>query len=88
MGLPAMTSDTPDYGTLSGAEFLREVGVDPKKWAVAMFQAMDRFEVNADQMGIGEVGDQVRIDFLEAWLRDAMDAARKALPPIIDGAAG
>jgi hypothetical protein len=64
-----------DYTTLSGAEFQREVGDDPEKWAEAFDQAVRSRDGNAPN------GHDERIAFWLPWFRDAMDAARKAKPP-------
>jgi hypothetical protein len=54
-----------DYRTLSGAEFLREVGDDPDKWAdAAMLKAEDR-------------GYKLDRDWLRDLLADVMYVARK-----------
>jgi len=54
-----------DYRTLSGAEFLREVGDDPDKWAdAAMLKAED-------------LGYKIERDWLRDLLADAMETARK-----------
>ena len=57
----------PDYTTMSGAEFQRAVGVDPKKWAAAFMQRHLR---SAAVIGFDN-------DELARWFRDAMDAARR-----------
>ena len=55
----------PDYRTLSGAEFQREVRDDPDKWAdAAMISAED-------------AGYKLDRDWLRSLLEDAMEAARK-----------
>ena len=64
-----------DYRTLSGAEFQREVGVDPDKWADAAIEdARSR-------------GFTVKRDWLRAVLADAMDAAacRGSIREVIEG---
>ena len=54
-----------DYRTLSGAEFQREVGDDPDKWAdAAMLKAED-------------LGYKIERDWLRDLLADAMYIARK-----------
>ena len=58
-----------DYTTLSGADFQREVGTDPIKWAEAFLQRHPPFKelpTHEDQVG-----------YLAAWFADAMEAARK-----------
>jgi hypothetical protein len=60
-----------DYTTMSGAEFQRAVGVDPRKWAEAFTAVID-----ASLQGKA-LSDEDRIAFAEGWFRDAMDAARK-----------
>ena len=57
-----------DYRSLSGAEFQREVGTDPARWAEAFAQraaAMSEL-----------ISDGLR-DELAEWFADAMEAARK-----------
>jgi len=54
-----------DYRTLSGAEFQREVGDDPDKWADAAMIAAE------------DLGYKVDRDWLRDLLADAMEAARK-----------
>ena len=55
----------PDYRTLSGADFQREVGDDVDKWAdAAMISAED-------------AGYKIDRDWLRSLLDDAMEAARK-----------
>ncbi|HEY2616139.1 MAG TPA: hypothetical protein VGI78_02265 [Acetobacteraceae bacterium] len=66
-----------DYTVMSGAEFQREVGTDTRKWAEAMYQALAAFPGD-------NASEEERTDFLERWLSDAMDAARKAKPPAIN----
>jgi len=57
-----------DYRTLSGAEFLREVGADPDKWAEAFAQRA---------LAMSEsISDGLR-DELAEWFADAMNAARE-----------
>ena len=56
---------TPDYRTLSGADFQREVGDDVDKWTdAAMISAED-------------AGYKIDRDWLRSLLDDAMEAARK-----------
>jgi hypothetical protein len=63
-----------DYRTLSGAEFLREVGDDPDKWAdAAMLKAEDR-------------GYKLDRDWLRDLLADVMYVARKhSIRNVIEG---
>lgn len=63
-------TDTPDYTTMSGAEFQRAVGADPEKWAAAFCQAM-----KADGY------DRMSIALVSKWFRDAMRARLSAAPP-------
>jgi hypothetical protein len=55
---------------LSGAQFQREVGADPDKWAAAFLAAYAQAE--------GVRTDADRLAFVAGWMRDAMDAAVKA----------
>lgn len=55
---------------LSGAEFQREVGADPEKWAKRLYDAME-------MQGEALRSEADRVAFLAGWLRDAMDAAAK-----------
>jgi hypothetical protein len=58
---------------MSGAEFQREVGPDPFKWAqrfLDAYAASDAVRSDAD-----------RLAFVASWFRDAMDAAVKARGP-------
>jgi hypothetical protein len=55
---------------LSGAQFSRQVGIDPEKWAarfLAVYAEADGVRTDAD-----------RLAFVTAWFRDAMEAAVKA----------
>jgi hypothetical protein len=63
-----------DYRSLSGAEFLREVGDDPDKWAdAAMLKAEDR-------------GYKIDRDWLRDLLADVMYIARKnSIRNVIEG---
>ena len=54
-----------DYRTLSGAEFQREVGTDPDKWADAAMIAAE------------DLGYKIERDWIRSLLADAMEAARK-----------
>ena len=54
-----------DYRTLSGAEFQREVGTDPDKWADAAMIAAE------------DLGYKIDRDWIRSLLADAMEAARK-----------
>ena len=67
----------PDYTTMSGAVFKREVGTDPAKWAEALLQNMQREDA--------PIGDAERIAFVAAWFADAMDAARREASVRLDG---
>jgi hypothetical protein len=62
---------------LSGAEFQREVAVDPEKWAKRLYDAME---------GQGEAlrTEADRVAFLASWFRDFGDAVLKTKPPAID----
>ena len=55
----------PDYRTMGGAEFARQVGADPEKWAEAFRQR----ELPGTDIDTAEIA---------AWFRDAMEAAVKA----------
>jgi hypothetical protein len=59
---------------LSGAEFQREVAVDPEKWARRLYDAME-------MQGEALRTEADRVAFLARWIRDAMDAAVKAHHP-------
>ena len=54
-----------DYRTLSGAEFQREAGTDPDKWADAAMAAAE------------DLGYKIERDWIRSLLADAMDAARQ-----------
>ena len=56
-----------DTTTLTGAQFRREVGADPEKWAAAFLAAYAKAE--------GVRTDADRLAFVAGWMRDAMDAA-------------
>ena len=53
-----------DYRSLSGAEFQREVGDDPDKWADAAMAAAQ------------DLGFKIERDWLRSLLADAMEVAR------------
>ena len=55
-----------DYRTLSGAEFQREVGDDPDKWADAAMAAAQ------------DLGFKIERDWLRSLLADAMEVARQS----------
>jgi hypothetical protein len=55
---------------LSGAQFQREVGADPERWAAAFLAAYAQAE--------GVRTDADRLAFVAAWFRDFGDAAVKA----------
>lgn len=67
-----------DYSKLSGAEFSREVGDDPHKWAAALVQAFNR-RLNEGP----HEGNEGLIGFFERWIADAMAAARATTPPVV-----
>jgi hypothetical protein len=54
---------------MTGAQFARQVGADPKKWAAEFLRAYtsESLRTDADRQA-----------FVEAWCRDAMEAAVKA----------
>jgi hypothetical protein len=62
---------------LSGAEFQREVAVDPEKWAKRLYDAME-------MQGEALRTEADRVAFLTSWFRDFGDAVLKAKPPAID----
>jgi hypothetical protein len=63
-----------DYRTLSGAEFQREVGDDPDKWADAAMIAAENLGYKVDR------------DWLRDLLADAMETARKhSIRNVIEG---
>jgi len=55
--------------SMTGREFVREVGADLDKWTDAMAESAKA------------CGYVVEHEWLRAWLSDAMEAARKAAPP-------
>jgi hypothetical protein len=59
-----MPDKPPDYTTMSGAEFRRAVGADPKKWATAFVQRAEK----DTRLGLST-------DNVADWFRGAMDAA-------------
>ena len=62
----ALDDDQP----LSGAQFARQVGADPEKWAqnfLAVYHENEAIHTDAD-----------RLVFVAGWFRDAMEAAVKA----------
>lgn len=63
-----MTDKPTDYTKLSGAEFQREVGADPEKWAEAFCQTV-KLRGFEDEL-------------VASWFRDAMQAAVKAHIPL------
>jgi len=60
-------TDKPDTTTLTGAQFRREVGADPERWAAAFLAAYAQAE--------GVRTDADRLAFVTGWMRDAMNAA-------------
>ena len=55
---------------MTGAQFARQVGIDPEKWAqrfVAVYAEADGVRTDAD-----------RLAFVASWFRDAMEAAVRA----------
>ncbi len=66
---------------LSGAEFQREVAVDPEKWAKRLYDAME-------MQGEALRSEADRVAFLTRWIRDAMDAAVKARGPALSDIVG
>jgi urease accessory protein UreF len=52
---------------MSGAQFRREVGADPAKWAAQFLAAYAQAE--------GVRTDADRLAFVTQWMSDAMDAA-------------
>ena len=62
----ALDDDQP----LSGAQFIRQVGADPEKWAARFLAAYTEAE--------GLRTDADRIAFVASWFRDCMEAAVKA----------
>ena len=66
---------------LSGAQFARQVGVDPEKWAGKFLDAWAAAPI--------EVGTRRgELEFVTAWFRDAMEAAVKAAVSPEDWEAG
>ena len=68
----ALDDDQP----LSGAQFARQVGTDPQKWAEAFDKEAGR--LSAETGGHWPHNQEERIEFLAKWFRDAMEAAVKA----------
>ena len=62
----ALDDDQP----LSGAQFSRQVGVDPEKWAARFLVAYGEAALMSTRAD--------RLAFVTAWFRDAMEAAAKA----------
>jgi hypothetical protein len=58
----------PDYRSLSGAAFQREVGTDPARWADAFAQRA---------LAMSELISGGLRDELAEWFAGAMEAARK-----------
>ena len=57
--------------SLSGAQFARQVGADPEKWAGKFLDAWADAPI--------EVGTRRgELEFVTTWFRDAMEAAVKA----------
>jgi hypothetical protein len=67
----ALDDDQP----LSGAQFARQVGTDPEKWAEAFEQQSQRSIVGGEAWLRTHEG---RVEYLAKWFRDAMEAAVKA----------
>ena len=63
-------TDKPDTTTLTGAQFRREVGADPERWAAAFLAAYAQAE--------GVRTDADRLAFVAQWFRDAMVEASRA----------
>ena len=61
---------------MSGAQFARQVGTDPEKWAEAFDRESGR--LSAETGGHWPHNREERIEFLARWFRDAMGAAVKA----------
>ena len=59
----------PDYEAMSGADFQREVGTDPVKWADAAMRSVAAAVYMDDR--------EERVALLAKWFADAMDAARE-----------
>ena len=60
----------PDRPAMTGAQFRREVGADPAKWAAQFLAAYAQAE--------GVRTDADRLAFVTHWFRDAMNAAASA----------
>ena len=60
----------PDRPAMSGAQFSREVGADPAKWAREFLAAYAQAE--------GVRTDADRLAFVTQWFADAQDAAVRA----------
>ena len=56
-----------DTITMNGAQFRREVGADPERWAAAFLAAYAQADGLRTEAG--------RQGFVMAWFRDAMEAA-------------
>jgi hypothetical protein len=68
-----VSDKTPDYTTMSGAEFQRAVGVDPEKWAEAFEQRSQR-SIAGDEAWLRT--HEQRVAYLARWFAYAMQAAR------------
>src|SRR4029077_9711 len=80
-----------DKPALSGAEFQRAVGADPKKWAEAFMQAATSisgttpegdFQLLHSSRLLNECHTrEERVAWVAQWFRDAQEAAVKAAGP-------
>ena len=61
-----------DYSTMTGAQFRREVGTDPQKWAREFLVAYAAAHYDAVKT------QDDREAFVTQWFRDAMNAAGNA----------
>jgi hypothetical protein len=64
-----------DKPALSGAEFQRTVGADPKKWALACLDAWPG--MSSEEHKHFPASPHI-VEFLTGWFRDAQEAAVKA----------
>lgn len=62
-------TDTIDYRTMTGAEFRREVGTDPEKWAEALLQRAAPFKDVSSH--------EKQVAYLATWFADAIEAGRQ-----------
>ena len=59
-----------DYRTMSGADFQREVGTDPDKWAEAFMQRHEAYSSVPTR--------EAQTAHMAQWFADAIEAGRRA----------